>query len=100
MKFSDGKGFGGKGRLTDGKIDILQNYYGLAVRSNLDDVDKMATAIKATLFHVPSTESNPQHDLSPDGHDSWCGYKRESLINTTMAYLSALLMRLCQFLKT
>ena len=77
MKLSDGKGFGGKGRLTDGKIDILQNYYGLVVRSNFDDVDKMATAIKATLFHVPSTESNPQHDLCPDGHDSWCGYKRE-----------------------
>ena len=48
VKLSDGKGFGGKGRLTDGKIDILQNYYGLVVRSNFDDVDKMATAIKAT----------------------------------------------------
>ena len=40
VKLRDGKGFGGKGRLTDGKIDILQNYYGVAVRSNLDDVDK------------------------------------------------------------
>ena len=38
VKLSDSKGFGGKGRLSDGKIDILQNYYGLAVRNNLDDV--------------------------------------------------------------
>ncbi|CAB4028443.1 Hypothetical predicted protein, partial [Paramuricea clavata] len=29
-KLSDGKGLAGKGRLTDGKIDVLQNYYGLA----------------------------------------------------------------------
>ncbi|CAB4021712.1 Hypothetical predicted protein [Paramuricea clavata] len=29
VKLSDGKGFGGKGRQSDGKIDILQNY-GLA----------------------------------------------------------------------
>ena len=50
VKLSDGKRFGSKGRLTDGKIDILQNYYGLAVRRNLDDADKMATAIKATLI--------------------------------------------------
>ena len=77
VKLSDSKGFGGEQRLTDSKIDILQNYYGLAVRSNLDHVDKMATAIKTTLFHVASTESNPQHDLCPDGDNSWCGYKRE-----------------------
>lgn len=37
----------------------------------------MATAIKATLFHVASTDSDPQHHLFPDGDDSWCGYKRE-----------------------
>ena len=70
MKLSDGKGFVGKGRLNDGKIDILQNYYGLAVRSNLNDVDKMATAFRPT-FHVASTRSNPQY-LCPDGDDSWC----------------------------
>jgi hypothetical protein len=31
IKLSDGKKLGGKGRLTDGKIDVLQNYYGLHV---------------------------------------------------------------------
>ena len=77
VKLSDGKGLGGKGRLTDGKVDMLQNYYGLAVRENLDDVNKMATAIKAVVYHVASTDSNPQHHLCPDGDDSWCGYKRD-----------------------
>jgi hypothetical protein len=75
-KLSDGKGLAGKGRLTDAKIDVLQNYYGLAVRENLDDVAKMAKAIKATLYHVASFDEKPQHHLCPDGEDSWCGYKR------------------------
>ena len=74
---ADGKGLAGKGRLTDGKIDVLQNYYGLAIRENLTDVDKMAKAIEASLYHVASTNENPQHDLCPDGDDSWCGYKRD-----------------------
>lgn len=77
IKLSDGKGLGGKGRLTDGKIDVLQNYYGLAVRENLNDVNNMARSIKAVLYHVASTESDPQHHLCPDGDDSWCGYKRD-----------------------
>ena len=75
MRRRDGKGLGGKGRLTDGKIDLLHNYYGLAVRSNLDDVDQMDKAIKASLNHVASTDDNPQDHLCPDGEDIWCGYK-------------------------
>jgi hypothetical protein len=47
LKLADGKGLAGKGRLTDAKIDILQNYYGLAVRENLDSVDNMAKYIEA-----------------------------------------------------
>ena len=37
----------------------------------------MAKAIKASLFHVASTEKNPQHHLCPKGDDSWCGYQRD-----------------------
>ena len=40
LKLGDGKGLAGKGSLTDAKIDLLQNYYGLAIRENLHDVDK------------------------------------------------------------
>ena len=31
LKLDDGKGLAGKGILTDSKIDVLQNYYGLAI---------------------------------------------------------------------
>lgn len=78
VKLDDGKGLAGRGRLTDGKVDVLQNYYGLAIRDNLDDVGKMAKAIKASLYHVASTDENPQHHLCPDGENSWCGYQRDS----------------------
>ena len=77
MKLSDGKGLGGKGRLIDGKIDVLQNYYGIAVREKSNDVNKMVNSIKAVLYHVASTESDSQHCLCLDGVDSWRGYNRE-----------------------
>ena len=53
-------------------------YYGLAVRENLDDVNKMATAIKAVANHVALTDSETHHHLCLDGNDSWRGYKRDS----------------------
>ena len=77
LKLGDGKGLAGKDRLTDSKIDVLQNYYGLAIRENLDDVTKMAKTIEACLLHVAFTDKNPQHHLCPDGPNSWCGYKRK-----------------------
>ena len=76
FKLDDGKILGGKGRLTGRKIDVLQNYYGLAVRENLNDVEEMEE-IEASLFHFASTNKNPQHHFCPDGENSWCGYKRD-----------------------
>ena len=76
-KLSDGKGVAGRGRLTDGKIDILQNYYGLAIRENINSTSQMAAVIEAALYHVASTDENPQHHFCPDGQDSWFGYKRD-----------------------
>ena len=40
-KKKDLKGLGGRGRLTDVKIDILQNYFVIALRQNVGDIDKM-----------------------------------------------------------
>ena len=77
-KLSDGKGISGKGRLTTGKMDVLQNYYGLAIRENLDNVEEMVKAAKASLLHVASTKEKPQHHLCPKGKNSWCGYQRDS----------------------
>ena len=47
----DGKSAGGKGRLTDDVIDKMQTYYGMAIRSNLPNVQAMSTATKTILQH-------------------------------------------------
>ena len=43
--------------LTDSVIDKLQNYYGMAIRSNVNDLESMKSAVAAVLFHVASTDA-------------------------------------------
>ena len=45
------KGLGGKGRCTDAMIDKIQNYYGIAIRTNSGNLGAMKKATHATLFH-------------------------------------------------
>ena len=45
------KGIDGKGRLSEKNINILQNYYGMAIRQNTTNLYEMKKAIGATLFH-------------------------------------------------
>ncbi|GBM72981.1 hypothetical protein AVEN_262820-1 [Araneus ventricosus] len=70
------KGLGGKGKLTDKFIDKLQNYYGIAIRSNVGSIVKMQSAVIAAFFHCCSSHRNLMHGHCPDGKDSWCRYKR------------------------
>ena len=66
----ENKGIGGKGKLTDSLIDKLQNYYGIAIRSNCGDLNGMKSAIYASLFHCVSSEKRNLHNPCPDGPDS------------------------------
>ena len=47
--------------LTEAIIDKLQNYFGIALRSNLSTVENMANVIRASFFHVASSEENNFH---------------------------------------
>ena len=78
------KGLGGKKRLTDEIIDRLQNYFGIAIRTNIGDLSGMKSAIAAVLFHVASTKEKPWHVHCPDGEASWCGFKRDIANGTTL----------------
>ena len=49
VKLSDGKGISGRSRLTDKVINTLQNYPGMAIRQNSNDVTEMRNSIIATL---------------------------------------------------
>ena len=46
----DGKTMGGRGRLTDKKIDMLASYYGNAIRGSTT-VPDMKNAIWAIFYH-------------------------------------------------
>lgn len=73
---ADGKKLSGEGRLTDNVINDLQNYYGVAISSNCDSVDKMWTAVWATFIHKKS-----KHGLCPEGSASWCKHNRAKAMN-------------------
>lgn len=64
----------GKGRLTQGLIKKLTNYYGWAIKSNPSDVPAMEKAIMATFYHVTSTDNEPHHEHCPTGVNSWCKF--------------------------
>ena len=70
-------GLGGKKKLTDAMIDRLQNYYGIAIRSNVGDLDGMKKAIHASFFHCASSERRDLHTHCPPGPSSWCGFRQE-----------------------
>ena len=71
---SDSKKIGGTGRRTKKVIDKLQNYYGMAIRSNVGDLRGMMMAVQATLHHMTSTDDRPVHHMCPEGENSWCSY--------------------------
>ena len=78
------KGLGGTGKLTDTIIDRLQNYYGLAIRNNVGNLENMRKATLAALFHLASSSDHSYHDHCPDGAKSWCQYKADMANNTTL----------------
>lgn len=80
----DNKGIGGKGKLTNSLIDKLQNYYGIAIRSNTGDLSGMKSAIYASLFHCVSSKKRNLHNHCPDGPESWCRYKQDKANNTKL----------------
>ena len=56
-------------------IGKMQNYYGIAIRSNVGNLEGMKKAVHASLFHCASNDSRPLHDHCPTRPGSWCGYK-------------------------
>ena len=63
---SDSKKISGTDRHTKKVIDKLQNYYGMAIRSNVGDLCGMMMAVQATLHHMTSTDDWPVHHMCPE----------------------------------
>ena len=78
------KDLGGRGKITNNVIDCLQNYFGIAVRSNVGDLEDMNNGICASLFHVASSEDNNYHSTyCPLGENSWCKFQRDISLRTS-----------------
>ncbi|GFW88012.1 uncharacterized protein TNCV_216841 [Trichonephila clavipes] len=58
------KGLGGKNKLTDKLIDRIQNYYGIAIRNNVGNLQKMMSSVIAAFFHCVSGKNNSLHGHS------------------------------------
>jgi hypothetical protein len=78
------KNLGGKGKLTNKVIDRLQNYYGIAIRSNVGDLKGMESGVCAVLFHVASSKDHNWHAAyCPPGKDSWCRFQKDISLGTS-----------------
>ncbi|KAH7984678.1 hypothetical protein HPB52_023507 [Rhipicephalus sanguineus] len=97
-KKAQGESLGGRGKLTQEKIKKIANYYGYALRSNINDVPAMKRAVEATLLHMTSTDDAPKHSKCPEGASSWCKYNRALANGEIFARLSdeSLLARCCE----
>ncbi|GFW69221.1 uncharacterized protein TNCV_1819751 [Trichonephila clavipes] len=71
-----GKGLEGKGKLSDSFIDKIQNYYGIAIRSNVGNLEEMQRAGVVAFYHCCSGKSITMHGQCPLGFESWCAYQR------------------------
>ena len=101
---ADSKPIGEAERLTDKRIDKLQVYFGKAIRQNTHNITAMQNAVMAIWHHSRSTDENPDHDLCPEGEDSWRGFQRD-IAKGTADYANrepikeAVAMPSCQHLK-
>ena len=76
----DGKLISGQGRLTDKVIDLLQYYYGMAIRRNANKLAEMKRDVWTTFLHELSTDDRPQHSFYPKGESSWYKFNK-ALVN-------------------
>ncbi|GFY11932.1 uncharacterized protein TNCV_4974321 [Trichonephila clavipes] len=55
---------------------IDSNYYGIAIRSNIGNLEEMQRDVIAAFYHCCSGKSNPMHGQCPLDSESWCAYQR------------------------
>ena len=79
-KLEDGKTLGGVGRLNEKTINTLQNYYGMAIRQNKNDLYGMKKSVAAVLHHCSEAQSDEvRHQFCPRSEDSWCKFQSNKL---------------------
>ena len=73
-KLTEKTSLSGKGKLTEKTINSMQNYYGMAIRGNKNDLYAMKKSTAAILWHCTDFENKEyRHRFCPE--NSWCKYK-------------------------
>ena len=79
---------GGRGKLTENIINSMQNFYGMAIRSNTTNKYAMKKAIGAILWHCTNFSNETfRHRMCPDDDNSWCKWQLDKK-NGTSKYKS------------
>ncbi|GFV61256.1 uncharacterized protein TNCV_891031 [Trichonephila clavipes] len=65
-------------------IDRIQNFYGIAIRSNVGYLQKMKSGVIAEVFHCVSGKKNSLHGQCPDGSESSCRYQSAKSARTPL----------------
>ena len=79
-KLSDGKSISGKGRLTNKAVNTLQNYYGMSIRQNLNNLYAMKKCVWAILYHnTDICDEEMRHQFCPRTKDTWCLYQSDKV---------------------
>ena len=74
----------GKGKLTYKIINSMQNYFGLAIRKNQQNLSEMKKAVGAMLWHCTDfQDENFRHRFCPSNEDSWCKWRRDERNHTS-----------------
>ena len=61
----------------------MQNYYGLAIRSNRNDLYGMKKAVGTILFHCTEmSDESSRHRFCPQTEDTWCKWHYDKLKGT------------------
>ena len=77
---SDGKKISGRGRLTDKVINTMQNYYGIAIPQNSNDLLVMRKSFIANLMHNTNLDdAETCHRYCPKNINNWCKYQKNIL---------------------
>ena len=73
-----------RGKLTDNVINILQNYFGITLRSGAKTVAELKNKLLASFFHIASSEEFNYHTYCPATSDSCCQYQRDQINGTNL----------------
>ena len=63
---------------------MLQNYFGIALRSGAKSVDELKNKLLASFFHVASSGNCNYHTYCPPAKDSWCQCQRDRINGTNL----------------